>query len=953
MNPDAGLQAFERRLRQQGFEGDIETGIAERVVAATDNSIYQLLPRAIVYPKTGTDLTRIARAAAGQDIALCARGGGTGTNGQSLSDAVIVDCGRHLTRILDFDPTNRTVSVEPGVVLDRLNAFLRPQCLQFPIDISSSSRATLGGMLSTDASGKGSLIHGKTSAHVVELEITLADGRELTLKPLDAAALEQPQDEAAALCRELRDLIRPRRETIDRVFPRMDRHLTGYDLQHALLPDGGFDACRLIAGAEGTLALIRRIRLRLAPLPRLRRLTVVFYAEFQPALEHVQTLLDSHPLAIEMLDDKVLARAREDAVWQEVRALIGDLPDDARPQALSYIEHVGEDEAELEAASERLRRLLEDSGPAHGVLLWRQEDDPEGQRALWNLRKRAVGLLGRMSGGKRGTAFIEDSAVPPQRLAAYVREFRELLDAEGLEYGMYGHADAGVLHLRPGLDLMQAEDRARIRRLSDRVAELARRHGGVFWGEHGRGFRGEYTPLFFGDELYPLLQRIKRRFDPHNRLNPGKLVSPDPAQPLTALDGVPLRGALDAGIAPLLQQQYRDSLYCNGNGACFNPAIDQAMCPSYKASRDKRLSPKGRAMLLREWARLQSAPADEPERQALEAGLFDSLERCLSCKSCTRSCPLQVDIPEMKSRFLEHWHRQQPRPLSSLFQRHFETLLALGRRWPALANRLLRLPQTERLTGLTRLPAFSARPWNIPQWAPGKAADDAVILLRDNYLDAHDRETLLAAASLLRKLGLTVFASPPLDSGKLLHVKGWRRAFRRQAARNLDRLDALAASGLPLIACETVTRLMLDDEYPKILPGRSMPRLQSLESFVADRLAQQPVPPVTTQRPARLLPHCSEQTGARDSIAAWRRIFEALGLELEIVEAGCCGMSGLFGHETRNQQLSREIFEMGWKPALESGRETALLASGFSCRCQSREHGHAAEHPALLLDRLL
>ncbi len=953
MNPER-LQAFLAALDAAGFTGDIETSPGARVVAATDNSIYQLPPEAIVYPRSGDDLSRIARAASRAGMPLCARGGGTGTNGQSLGNGVIVDCARHLTRIEDYDPEQRRVTVEPGVVLDMLNRFLRPAGLQFPIDISSSSRATLGGMLSTDASGKGSLIYGKTSSHIEAIEVVMADGRELTLRPFSGEELQSPVDEAARLSRELRDIIAPHQAEIERVFPRMDRFLTGYDLQHALLPDGGFDACRLVAGAEGTLALLRRIHLRLSPLPRLRRLVVLFYAEFQPALEHVQKLLDCRPLAIEMLDDRILERARGDAVWREVRDLLGDLPEAVVPQALNYVELVGGDPQELDAASEALQKILEQTGAEHGLLRWHAEDDPARQKALWNLRKRAVGLLGRMADGKRGTAFIEDSAVPPRNLAAYVAEFRALLDAEGLEYGAYGHADAGVLHVRPGLDLTQAQDRARIRRLSDAVARLAHKHGGVFWGEHGRGFRGEYTPLFFGDELYPLLQEIKRIFDPQNRLNPGKLVSPDEKQALIPVDGVPLRGELDAVIDSRLQQTYRDSLYCNGNGACFSPAVEQAMCPSYKATRDKRLSPKGRAMLLREWARLRSQPDPDDHRlETLEGELYRSLRQCLSCRSCARDCPLQVDIPEMKSRFLEHWHRHHPRPWSALLQRHFEALTALGRRWPGLFNRLAASPLVERLSGLCRLPAWSREDWGIPQWHPGLENDDrSVILLRDAYLDAHDRPVLLAAASLLRKLGLRVWSSPPLHNGKLLQVQGWRRAFRHQAESYLERLETLATSGLPLISCETVARLLVQEELPQLFPERRLPKIRSLEGFLAEWLDRHPSGPLSADRSFRLLPHCSEQTGARDSLEDWQRVFGQLGLDLEVIEAGCCGMSGLFGHERENRELSLSIFELGWKPKLEE-TDAIRLASGFSCRSQARDQGYPVEHPAVAIDRLL
>lgn len=756
-------------------------------------------------------------------------------------------------------------------------------------------------------------------------------------------------------------------DEINRVFPKMDRGLTGYNLQQSIAKDGIFNPCYLMAGSEGTLAITREIRLRVKSRPSYRILTVIFYDDFNKGLEHVRPLLKSKPTAIEILDDKIVNLARKDCIWFDVKSVLGNLPDDIRIKAVNFVEHVGHSEREIEDHRQRIHRILDESADDYKIILSKTENNPHTITALWNLRKRAVGLLGGLQDNKKGTAFVEDTAVPPQNLAAYISDFRNLLDKHSLEYGMYGHADAGVLHVRPVLNLMLTDNRNLIRIISDQVARLVKQHGGVLWGEHGRGYRGEYTTLFFGLELYSVLCNIKSVFDPYNLLNPGKLTTPQPDQSVIALDDVTYRGELDSQINPADQEKYRGTLSCNSNGACFSAHKDEAMCPSYKATRNKLYSPKGRASLLREWVRLTGTDPSSTHLINLEQNLFHSLQLCLSCRSCTSSCPLKVDIPELKSFFMETWFQKRPRPCSALFTRHFETLIAIGRKFPRISNSLMHNKLGSRLlqkiSGLNRLPKFSEqrRSHSIVLNNKGikqlhlrnNANNKAVILLRDNYIQSFDHQTLQACCDVLQKLGYQVYLSENIHNGKLLHVKGYRKNFKQLAHKVLTQVNQLGETGFPLISIETVTRLMFDMEYPDILRQKKQTNIHSIESFLLQVLQKRKhAPEVKNHHPVTLLPHCMEQTSAKESSQNWKTVFERLGIPLKVINAGCCGMSGLFGHEVENSKLSDDIFKLYWNPTLESA-QGVMLASGFSCRCQSKNHRQHTIHPIVHLANIL
>ena len=682
--------AFCAELRARGFDGDLTTTDADRTVLATDNSIYQLTPQAIAFPRTVDDLKRIAtllREARFAEIRIAPRGGGTGTNGQSLTDGFVVDLSRHMNRIIAIDPVARTARVEAGVVKDQLNAALAPHGLFFAPELSTSNRATIGGMISTDACGQGSCLYGKTRDHVLELTTVLSDGTVWHSTPLDdpaLAAVQARSDQAGVIHREVDRLQRDNAALIAERFPKLNRCLTGYDLAHIRRADGRFDLNAVLCGSEGTLGFLAEATLNVLPIPSHVALVNLRYAGFDAALRDARALVPFGPASIETVDSKVLALAQDDLIWADVAAFFPE-DDGERARGVNLIEFVGHDAATVDTALGRLTASLDAADTTSGRCGYTIARDVKDVERIWNMRKKSVGLLGNMKGDKRPIAFVEDTAVPPENLADYIAEFRAVLDRHDLDYGMFGHVDAGVLHVRPAIDMKAPGAEALVREVTEAVVALTQRHGGLLWGEHGKGVRSEFSPRFFGP-LYPILQAVKAAFDPRNQFNPGKIAVLEGGALLT-IDGVPTKGSRDRDIPMQVRETYDEALHCNGNGACFNWDFDDAMCPSWKGTRERRHSPKGRAQLMREWLRRLAATGSDPlgevkrlrERSAwldfprkLLATLRDrtdfshevheAMAGCLACKSCTGQCPIKVDVPTFRAKFLELYHGRYLRP---------------------------------------------------------------------------------------------------------------------------------------------------------------------------------------------------------------------------------------------------------------------------------------------------
>ncbi len=996
------VASFAAELSRGGFAGEICLDYATRLSAATDNSIYQVLPAAVIFPRAPADVAlalRLIDQPPFHEVALTARGGGTGTNGQSLTSGVVMDLSRHMAKILALDLEAGFVRVQPGVVLDDLNAFLKPHGVYFAANLSPSNRATLGGMISTDASGEGSRLHGKTSQHVLDLEVVLRGGivhRTARVGGADLDALSAQPGLVAQAHKLAREIASVRREEIARVFPKLRRFMTGYNLAHMAAPDGSsVDLAQLVAGSEGSLGVVTEARLRLTHFERHRALLVLRYPSFDAALASAEWLVATDPGSVEAIDETVLTLAKGDVIYDEVRTFLLDSGAETT-RAINLVEYSGDDEAgvraKVDALFAEIAKRRGTLGAPHGhALTWK----PNERASLWNLRKKGVGLLGNTPGSRKPVPFVEDTVVPPEHLQAYVREFRALLDAEGLRYGMFGHVDVGCLHVRPALDLKDPDDEARVRRITDAVTELVTRYGGLLWGEHGKGFRSELVPHHFGPVLYPDLQRIKALFDPRNQLNPGKIATPAGSRHLLVrIDEPPTRGSLDRQIAGPDQEALGAVLACNGNGQCFDTSSDTVMCPSSKITRDRIHSPKGRATLMREWLRLLAGTglvATQALRDSTSLPwivrlwnrlfhrarsrdfshqVYDGMSGCLACKACATQCPVRVDVPDFRAQFLELYHRRYARPIGDYATALLERMLPFLASSPRLANALMGNALgrwlTARVAGITDAPLLDPKPaakrlaeHAIPIATIAdleKLSKDArvVVVLQDAFTTFYEPGVLEASCLLLRALGFQPHVLPYFENGKALHIKGFLHAFGRVVARNTELLRRVASLGFPLVGIEPAVVLTYRDEYPKELGGDAGFRVWLLQEWLVEQRLTTKVAAGSAQG-FRLLSHCTEQALVTKAPAQWAKVFGLLGVPLEIVKAGCCGMCGVYGHEISHRKDSLGIFELSWKGKIDPERDRVrVLATGHSCRSQvERALGFTPLHPAQALLSLL
>ncbi|MBN8954305.1 MULTISPECIES: FAD-binding and (Fe-S)-binding domain-containing protein [unclassified Rhizobium] len=995
------IDALARRLAALKFQGDVETDDGARTVASTDNSIYQLKPAAILYPRGIGDLKIIAKAISEpefSDLAITPRGGGTGTNGQSLTSGIVIDCSRHMNRILEIDPVRRIARVEAGVVKDQLNKALKPFGLFFAPELSTSNRATIGGMISTDACGQGSCLYGKTSNHVLGLRVVLSDGSDWWSRPLAVAELEEIKardGRVGEIHRVVDAIARDKSELIAATFPKLNRYMTGYDLAHIRREDGRFDLNAVLCGSEGTLAMIAEAELNVLPIPAHSALINIRYGNFNTALEDARRLVALRVASVETVDEKVLGLAKGDIVWSGIARFF---PEDASGHAngINIVEVLADNRDELERKLTDVTAALDDLSAARhkGYTIARERAEIE---AIWSMRKRAVGLLGNVEGPVRPVPFVEDTAVPPEHLAAYIGEFRALLDAEGLDYGMFGHVDAGVLHVRPALDLTRADHQPLVRRISDGVVALTRKYGGVLWGEHGKGVRSEYVPAYFGD-LYPSLQEIKRAFDPGDRLNPGKIASGS-SRPLLKIDEVSLRGDFDRIIGNDIRAAFDNAAYCNGNGACFDFDATSPMCPSFKATGDRRYSPKGRAALMREWLRLLAERQVDPRREAevlrranplgnlvrrmvnsLDPANRDdfshevraSMDTCLACKACAGQCPVKVSVPAFRSKFLELYYGRYLRPLKDPIVAAIETTLPLMARFKPGYNMLTGSAAGQafmKLAGLTALPTMPAMSLEREAARLGvqvatlqrlkklsmEEKTQAVVILADVFSTHFDPAVVIAALKLALKMGFKPWLAMSQNNGKALHVHGYLGRFERAAAKSRDYLDRISQMGVPLVGIDPSMTLTYRSEYAALPSTRLGASVLLLQEWLAANLDRLPSPRALPQERFTLLAHCTEKTNAPAALKQWSVLFGKLGIKLNMADVGCCGMAGTFGHEVRNRAISEKLYTMSWQDRVaENGDQTVVMATGFSCRSQvAKIDRQTIQHPVEILDRLI
>ncbi|MGF1722289.1 FAD-binding oxidoreductase [Vibrio kyushuensis] len=990
---DPVVLSYLKELKHSGFTGDIESQYASRLAVSTDNSVYQQLPQAVVHPKTTQDVSLIGKVSSKPEyerITFSPRGGGTGTNGQSLTKGIVVDLSRYMNKVLEVNQAEGWVRVQTGIIKDQLNDAVRPFGYFFSPELSTSNRATLGGMVNTDASGQGSLKYGKTSDHVLSLQAVFSDG---SLLESDLSLGKPDIETQASLALEATEKVcRDNREQILDKFPALNRFLTGYDLKNAIDENDQFNFTRVLCGSEGSLAFITEAKLNLTPIPKARTLVNVKYSSFDAALRNAPFMVEANALSVETIDSRVLNLAKQDIVWHTVSDLLRDVPN-KEMLGINIIEFAGNDvenvASQVKALTEQIESMML-NGEA-GIIGFQTCSDIGSISKIYNMRKKAVGLLGAVKGKAKPVAFAEDTCVPPENLADFIAEFRQLLDEKELNYGMFGHVDAGVLHVRPALDLCDPEQERLMHQISDQVVQLVAKYGGLMWGEHGKGYRSEYGPEFFGETLFNELRRVKKACDPLNKMNPGKVCTPLDSNAELVKVSDTKRGYYDRQIDVEVRDSFKQAMECNGNGLCFNYDAASPMCPSMKVTADRRHSPKGRAGLVREWLRQlteQGIDILDVEQKTVSGSLsiksliervrnrvnqrheydfshevYEAMNGCLACKACASQCPIKVDVPSFRSRFLNLYHTRYQRPAKDYLVANIETMLPLMAKAPKVVNAVINLPLVKTITEksigyvdtpLMSVPTLASRfekshKFDLQRLAglSKQEKSNHVLIVQDPFTSYYDAEVVADFITLVSKLGKTPVLLPFKPNGKAQHVKGFLQQFASNAKNTATFLSLVADLGIPLVGVDPALVLCYRDEYTEVLgKERGDFDVLTVHEWLLPRLADIQSQPSPTTQPWYLLAHCTEKTKMPNAEKEWGEIFTHFGSVLNTVPVGCCGMAGTFGHEKDKLEISKDIYELSWKPRLQDLPSDRCLVTGYSCRSQvKRFEQEKVKHP--------
>ena len=950
---------------------EVRSDAADRWLYATDASLYQIEPVGVVLPRTVADLAAAVRIAAEEGVPVVPRGAATSLSGQTIGAGLILDLSKYLNRIGIVDRARMTVKVEPGVVLDRLNAHLRPLGLMFGPDVSTGDRATLGGMIGNNSAGARSLKYGKTVDHVRSLDVVLADGTPLTLGPVDEAALDALCDQETPVGRlhaSVRTTVARHRAAIEARFPKILRRVSGYNLDEFVpgLPVRApgwvddpweFNLAKLIVGSEGTLATIAGAEIRVVPIPAAQGLVILSFATIPAALDRLAEIISTGPAAVEMVDQMMLDLAASNADYARSLSFA-----EGRPAAVLAAQFYADSAEELAERAEDLARRFRGQP---GVLGVRQSLTESAKDDFWKIRKAGVSLLMGMVGDAKPIAFVEDTAVHPAKLPAFYDRFAAILAQHGTYGACYGHADVGCLHIRPVINVKTTAGVDQLRAIAAAVADLVVEFEGSMSGEHGDGLaRSGFNAKLFGPEVYAAFQEVKHAFDPRNRMNPGKVVaSPDPGDSLRigpryhAVE--PLATAFDfsaqGGFARAVEM-------CSGVGACRKNG-GGTMCPSYMVTLDEAQTTRARANTLR-LVMDGTIPADGLASQALD----DALDLCLQCKACKTECPSNVDMSKLKAEYLHQKYKTRAVPLASRLMGRIHQLNPIGAATAPLANATLRNPAfrwlLEQVAGIDRrriLPLFAAnhlRKWfrrHTPDLRAGSRG--RVILLDDCFTTYNTPDVGRAAVRVLEAAGYSVELAGLRCCGRPAISKGLLDLGRDLARANVAKLVEAARAGVPILGVEPSCLLTLVDEYRDFRLGPDADIVAKaarlIDSFVADRAAVPDLPLRPRPESVLLHGHCQQKAllGTAGTVAALRRI---PGLDVREVDSGCCGMAGSFGYELGHYETSVALAERVLLPAAREKPAATLVAPGFSCR--SQVHGLAgidARHPIeILADQL-
>jgi FAD/FMN-containing dehydrogenase/Fe-S oxidoreductase len=957
------------------LEGELYEDLQTRILYATDASAYREIPIAVALPKSQTDIKKLIEFARNSGTSLIPRTAGTSLAGQVVGKGIIVDVSKYFGEILELNMAEKWVRVQPGVIRDDLNLFLKPHGLFFGPETSTANRAMIGGMVGNNSCGSNSIVYKSTREHLLELKTILSDGSEAEFKPLGAEEFHakcEGNTMEANIYKKTRTLLGnpDNREEIRREFPKktIERRNTGYAidlLQEASpfiagAPD--FNFCKLIAGSEGTLAFITEIKLSLVPLPPKEvGLLCVHFQTIDESLRANLIALEYKPSASELIDRFILECTKDNIEQRKNRFFVqGD------PGAILVIEFARVHRDEIIQIVGLLEADLRAAGLGYHFPLLFGEDT----RKIWALRKAGLGLLSNLPGDEKAVPVIEDTAVDVHDLPDYIRDFNAILKTHNLYSVHYAHAGSGEIHLRPIINLKTVEGNRLFRAIAEEIASLVKRYSGSLSGEHGDGrLRGEFIRRMVGEKNYELLRQVKSIWDPGGVFNPNKIVDTAPMDSMLRYNPGQQTPYFPTVFRFHKQDILQHAEQCNGSGDCRKTHLSGGtMCPSFMATRNEKDTTRARANILREFLTRSTKTNRFDHAEILEV-----MDLCLSCKGCKSECPSNVDVAKLKAEFLQQYYDANGIPFRTRLIAHFETIVRAGAKFPGLYNFLMTSkitsPLIKKISGfdlgrtLPKINKITLRAWfkmhqSTPPGQNGRRRQ--VYLFCDEFTNYNDLETGIHSILLLEQLGYEVIIPDHRESGRTWLSKGLVRKAKKIAMDNIALLSPLISANHPLIGIEPSAILSFRDEYLDLADDDHLVRAQQLaeNTFLLEEFLSREMDlghirkeQFTNERKQILLHgHCHQKALSAVSYSA-KILSLPENYMVDTIPSGCCGMAGSFGYEKEHFALSMDIGELILFPAVrKQTKEVIIAAPGTSCRHQIKDGtGYLARHPAEIL----
>ncbi len=954
-----GDASLAHRLRQ-ALGGEVLFDAFTRGRYSTDASIYQIEPIGVVLPQDTADVEAAIAIAREQGVPVLPRGGGSSMCGQTVNEAVVLDTTRHMAELLEVDSQVGTAIVQPGIVLDHLNAKLKPTGWYFPVDPSTAAWATIGGMTGNNSAGTRSIKYGMTVHNVLEIETILADGSRWVFGEVPTTANGTPA-RVREIAETMRALYRSHAQDIAERVPKLMRKVGGYNLY--MMGDERLNLARILVGSEGTLGFFTRIKLKLARIPKHRVQGVCHFERFYDCMQMVQHIVKLNPSAVELMDHHMLDLARAIPVFRSTieRRVRGN------PGALLFVEFEGDEQAPLLDSLSRLEELLADHGYSNSVV---RAIDPVVQSELATVRKAGFNIMTSMKGEGKPVSFLEDCAVPLEDLAEYTDRLANLFRKHGTEGIMYAHASVGCLHVRPTLNLKEERDVKRMRAIAEEAFALVREYKGSHSSEHGDGIvRSDFHEQMFGQRLVRAFEAVKDAFDPVGLFNPGRIVRSPRMDDRSLFRYKPGYGARQ--METVLDWSEWGGLLgavemCNNNGSCRK--ADGVMCPSYMVTRDEKDVTRGRANTLRLAITGQLGP------DAMFAdGMKDTMDLCVSCKACRRECPTGVDMARMKIEFLHQWHQRRGVSLRTRLTAYLPRYAPIASKFAALMNLRNHIPGlsslAERITGLSarrKLPAWRSGSYRSPVSNGGRSTDKRkeILLFVDCFSRYFEPENAHAARAVLETAGYDVVepnGGRPLCCGRTFISAGLVERAREELSRVVAALGPYALRGVPIVGIEPSCLLTFRDELKAFLKGDAINAIAEnsflFEEFVTKEAAGGAFKLEFRDggpRTAFLHGHCHQKAfGALPAVVSALQLIP--NLSVKVIDSSCCGMAGAFGYEKEHFEISMKMAERSLLPAVREAPAGALIvADGTSCRNQIEGGtGREAIHVARVLESAL